>query len=196
MKLLRIATAVLFAGGLIGASASIASAEDVTPQIIIDCVEGYEAVYSDDGSSGNCVPIAVTFDEETTDGTCWTNADGVNACARGGVLGSTEDPVPASSCVDATDANGNDVTFSCPDAIAYNTLPQDSDGTAVDCSASDVPCEVVMPMVGDESLMYKNAAGMGGSSSNDSNTLAALGVLFGALGAFGIGLSNQKTAKK
>ena len=195
MKFLRIATAVLFAGGLIGASASIASAEDVTPQIIIDCVEGYEAVYSDDGSSGNCVPIATTFDA-SDDGTCWTNADGVNACARGGVLGSTEDPVPADSCYDATDADGNFIANVC-ELSAYNTLPADNNGAMNDCSTTDsTVCQDIMPTVSDETLMFKNAAGVGGSSSNDSNTLAALGVLFGALGAFGIGLSNQKTAKK
>jgi hypothetical protein len=182
---------------MIGASASMASAADETPQIVIDCVQGYEAVYSDDGSSGTCEPIAVTFDETTTDGTCWTNEDGVNACARGGVLGTTEDPVPASGCTTTTDADGNEATL-CMDQIAYTTLPADNtgDGTPVDCSSTDVPCDVVMPMDADETLMFKNAAGLGGSSSTDSNTLALLGVLVAALGALGIGLSNQKTLKK
>lgn len=192
MKLIRIATAVLFAGGLIGASASMANA---APLKTTSCMVGYETVETGDASVYDCVPIAVTFDQETTDGTCWTNEDGVNACARGGVLGSTEDPVPASDCVDTTDVDGN-VSTMCTDMIADNTLPADNDGTPVDCSTLDVPCDEVMPMVGDESLMYKNAVAMGGSTSNDSNTLAALGVLFGALGAFGIGISNQKTAKK
>ena len=193
MKLLRIATAVLFAGGLIGASASMASA--ATPFDLTDCAVGYEAVLAEDGVSGTCEAIPEPIDE-TTDGTCWTTPEGGDVCARGGVLGSTEDPVPASGCEESTDADGN-VREICLDYIAYNTLPQDNDGVINDCVTTDESvCYDMMPMVGDESLMYKNAAGMGGSSSNDSNTLAALGVLFGALGAFGIGISNQRTAKK
>lgn len=192
MKLIRIATAVLFAGGLIGASASMASAD--TPFELTDCAVGYEAVLAEDGVSGTCEAIPEPIDE-TTDGTCWTTPEGGDVCARGGVLGSTEDPVPA-VCVKDVEDVGTDSTM-CTDWSAYNTLPEDSDGVINDCVTTDESvCYDMMPMVGDESLMYKNAAGMGGSSSNDSNTLAALGVLFGALGAFGIGISNQRTAKK
>ena len=195
MKLQKLAIAVLFAAGMIGASASMASAADEKPQIAIDCVEGYEAVYSDDGSSGTCEPIATTF-EEPTDGSCWTTADGGNVCARGGGLGSTGDPVNPVGCSTAPDADGNPVT-ACPDIVAYNTMPQDNDGTMNDCSTTDESvCQDIMPTVGDESLMFKNYSAAGGSTGTDSNTLAALGVLVAALGALGIGLSNQKASKK
>jgi hypothetical protein len=197
MKLHKIVIAVLFAGGLVGASAAIASAADATPQIIVDCTDGYEAVYSDDGSSGNCVAIATTFDAPD-DGSCWTTADGGNVCARGGVntLGSTGDPVDPVGCTTAPDADGNPVT-DCPDIVAYSTPPQNNDGTMNGCSTTDGSvCQDIMPTVGDESLMFKNYSAAGGSTGTDSNTLAALGVLIAALGALGIGLSNQKASKK
>jgi hypothetical protein len=196
MKLQKLAIAVLFAGGLIGSSAAMASASDATPQISIDCVEGYKGVYSDDGSSGTCEPIATTF-EEPTDGSCWTTADGGNVCARGGVntLGSTEDPVDPVGCSTAPDADGNPVTI-CADAIPYSTPPLQNDGTGVDCSVDAASCEDIMPAVGDESLMFKNYSAAPLGTTSNSNTLAALGVLVAALGAFGIGLSNQKAAKK
>ena len=193
MKLLKLAIAILFAAGLVGASASIASAE--TDFGLLDCAGGYEAVLADDGVSGTCEPIPTTF-EEPTDGSCWTTADGGNVCARGGVLGSTEDPVDPVGCQTAPDADGNPVT-ACPDIVAYNTMPQDNDGTMNDCStANQSVCQDIMPTVGDESLMFKNYSTAGGSTGTDSNTLAALGVLIAALGAFGIGLSNQKATKK
>jgi len=205
MKLHKLAIAVLFAGGLVGASASMASAADEKPQISIDCVEGYEAVYSDDGSSGNCEPVAMIF-EEPTDGSCWTTEDGGNVCARGGVntLGVTENPVDSGGCTTAVDGEGAPVLdgdgtpiTACPDIMAYNTMPQDNDGTMNDCLTTDESvCQDIMPALGDESLMYKNYSLAGSADGSSSNTLAALGVLIAALGAFGIGLSNQRASKK
>lgn len=193
MKLHKLAISVLFVGGMIGASASMASAADEKPQILIDCIEGYEAVYSDDGASGTCEPVAVAYEElNTDDGTCWTNEDGVNACARGGVLGSTEDPVPASGCTTTTDADGNESTI-CMDQVAYNTLP--TDGQVDPCQETPEMCQMTVGAV-DDTLMYKNLQLGGSADGSSSNTLAALGVLFAALGAFGIGLSNQKNQAK
>jgi len=189
MKLHKLAIAVLFAGGMIGASASMASA---APLKTTSCMEGYEAVETDDASVYDCVPIAVTFDETTTDGTCWTNEDGVNACARGGVLGSTEEPVPASGCTTTTDADGNESTI-CMDQVAYNTLP--ADGEVDYCAETPEMCQMTVGAV-DDTLMYKNISLAGSADGSSSNTLAALGVLFAALGAFGIGLSNQKNQTK
>jgi len=196
MKLQKLAIAVLFAAGMIGASASMASAADEKPQLVIDCVDGYEAVYSDDGSSGTCEPIATTFDA-TDDGSCWTTADGGNVCARGGVntLGATEDPVDPVGCSTEQDVDGNPITV-CQDAIAYSTPPIQNDVPTVDCSVDPASCEGIMTTSGNESLMFKNNAAAPLGANSNSNTLAALGVLVAALGAFGIGLSNQKTANK
>jgi hypothetical protein len=188
MKLHKLAIALLFAGGMIGASASMASAE--TPFELTDCAVGYEAVLSDDGSSGTCEPVAVAYEElNTDDGTCWTTPEGGDVCARGGVLGSTEEPVPASGCYDATDADGNESTI-CIDAVAYNALP--TDGEVDPCQETPEMCEMTVGAP----LMYKNISLAGSADGSSSNTLAALGVLFAALGAFGIGLSNQKNQTK
>ena len=193
MKLHKLAIAVLFAGGMIGTSASMANAADETPQMIIDCVQGYEAVYSDDGSSGTCEPVAVAYEElNTDDGTCWTTPEGGDVCARGGVLGSTEEPVPASGCYDATDADGNFIGNVC-EISAYNALP--TDGEVDPCQETPEMCEMTVVAI-DDSLMYKNYSLAGSADGSSSNTLAALGVLFAALGAFGIGLSNQKNQTK
>ena len=191
MKLHKLAIAVLFAGGMIGASASMASAE--TPFELTDCAVGYEAVLSDDGVSGTCEPVAVAYEElNTDDGTCWTTPEGGDVCARGGVLGSFEDPVPASDCTTTTDADGNESTI-CMDQVAYNTLP--ADGEVDYCAETPEICEMTVVAI-DDSLMYKNYSLAGSADGSSSNTLAALGVLFAALGAFGIGLSNQKNQTK
>jgi len=191
MKLHKLAVALLFAGGMIGASASMASAE--TPFELTDCAVGYEAVLSDDGSSGTCEPVAVAYEElNTDDGTCWTTPEGGDVCARGGVPGSTEEPVPASGCYDATDADGNFIGNVC-EISAYNTLP--ADGEVDPCQETPEMCEMTVGAV-DDTLMYKNISLAGSADGSSSNTLAALGVLFAALGAFGIGLSNQKNQTK
>ena len=191
MKLHKLAIAVLFAGGMIGASASMASAE--TPFELTDCAVGYEAILSDDGVSGTCEPVAVAYEElNTDDGTCWTTPEGGDVCARGGVLGSTEEPVPASECYDATDADGNSIGNVC-EISAYNTLP--ADGEVDPCLETPEMCQMTVGAV-DDTLMYKNISLAGSADGSSSNTLAALGVLFAALGAFGIGLSNQKNQTK
>jgi hypothetical protein len=189
MKLHKLAIAVLFAGGMIGASASMASA---APLKTTSCAVGYEAVENGEDSMYDCVPIAETFDEGTTDGTCWTTPEGGDVCARGGAPGSTEEPVPTDLCYDATDADGNFIGNVC-EISAYNTLP--TDGEVDPCQETPEMCEMTVGAV-DDSLMYKNYSLAGSADGSSSNTLAALGVLFGALGAFGIGLSNQKSAKK
>ena len=50
----------------------------------------------------------------------------------------------------------------------------------------------------DETLMYQSGVTKSGATPNDqtaSSTLAAFGVLVGALGALGIAISRQKEAK-
>ncbi|MFZ4117459.1 MAG: hypothetical protein ACOYKO_03110, partial [Rhodoluna sp.] len=65
MKISKIAIAALFAAGFVTASASAGFAEDEPkPQIAIDCMEGYSAVYSEDGTSGSCEPVSDGFDED------------------------------------------------------------------------------------------------------------------------------------
>jgi hypothetical protein len=211
MKLNKLAIAVIFAGGMIGASASLASAE--TPFEATDCAVGYEAVLSEDGVSGTCQPVPALFDEVTTDGTCWTTEDGGNVCARGAVRDAVQEPVPlpASGSEDSTANDGTNIvsvpvepvpvdatcdssaTDTCQEAVLYDAVPQDTDVTNTDCG---VACESVVPMLGNEPPMFKNYSAASGNSSNDSNTLATLGILIAVLGAFGIGISKEKSLKK
>jgi hypothetical protein len=217
MKLNKLAIAVIFAGGMIGASASMASAE--TPFEATDCAVGYEAVLSEDGVSGTCQPVPALFEEVTTDGTCWTTEDGGNVCARGAVRDAVQEPVPLpGGCVASTANDGtimchdavayssvpvepvpvdatcdSSATDTCQEAVLYDAVPQDTDVTNTDCG---VACESVVPMLGNEPPMFKNYSAASGNSSNDSNTLATLGILIAVLGAFGIGISKEKSLKK
>jgi len=221
MKISKIAIAALFAAGFITASASAGFAEDEPkPQISIDCIEGYSAVYSEDGTSGSCEadaevyvgePTPIDSCWETEDGTnvcarggtvpgtangeeptpidsCWETEDGTNVCARGGTVPGTangEEPMPidAPDCMITTDADGN-VARSCEEFVLYDT-PADDGSLGGEDEGMGV----------DETLMFQSGVGKSGSDNSSSNALAAFGVLVGALGALGIGLSRQKDAK-
>jgi len=193
MKISKIAIAALFAAGLVTASASAGFAEDEPkPQISIDCIEGYSAVYSEDGSSGSCEADAVAYDGDPKPiDSCWETEDGINVCARGGgvpmpaTLDDTPVPIDATDCMLTVDADGNEVG-SCQDIVLYDNPVE---GGSVDGEDKGV--------VVDETLMYQSGVAMpaAGSDSNSSNMLAALGVLVAALGALGIGISRQKDAK-
>ena len=191
MKISKIAIAALFAAGLVTASASAGFAEDKVPQIL-DCAVGYSAVYSEDGTSGSCEADAVAYDGDLKPiDSCWETEDGINVCARGGgvpmpaTLDDTPVPIDATDCMLTIDADGNEVG-SCEDFVLYDTPVEDG---SVDGEDKGV--------VVDETLMYQSGVAMpaAGSDSNSSNMLAAFGVLVGALGALGIGISRQKDAK-
>jgi hypothetical protein len=191
MKISKIAIAALFAAGFVTASASAGFAEDKIPQIL-DCAVGYSAVYSEDGTSGSCEADAVAYDGDPKPiDSCWETEDGINVCARGGgvpmpaTLDDTPVPIDATDCMLTVDADGNEVG-SCQDIVLYDTPVE---GGSVDGEDKGV--------VVDETLMYQSGVAMpaAGSDSNSSNMLAALGVLVGALGALGIGISRQKDAK-
>ena len=96
-----------------------------------------------------------------------------------------ETPVPPETCSVSTDAEGNELT-ACYDAVPYDT-PTDEESLGGEDKG----------LVVDETLMYQSGVAMSGSGSDSSssNALAAFGVLVGALGALGIGISRQKDAK-
>jgi len=201
MKISKIAIAALFAAGFITASASAGFAEDEPkPQIAIDCMEGYSAVYSEDGSSGSCEADAVVYDGDPKPiDLCWETEDGINVCARGGgvpmpdTLDDTPVAVDATDCMVTVDADGNEVG-SC-EAVAYDTTA--GDGEELPPVDGEVDESLLRDGEVDETLMYQTGVAMAASGSSDgsSNMLAAFGVLVGALGAFGIGISRQREAK-
>jgi hypothetical protein len=198
MKISKIAIAALFAAGLVTASASAGFAEDEPkPQISIDCIEGYSAVYSEDGSSGSCEADAVAYTTEEGDvdvkpiDSCWETENGINVCARGGMVpmpASTDgEPIDPTDCMLSIDADGNEVG-SCEDIVLYDTPGEDGSlGGDVD--------ESVLKNDVDETLMFQSGVGTSGTDNSSSNALAAFGVLVAALGALGIGISRQKDAK-
>ena len=200
MKLQKIAVIGLFALSFAGVSAGAAQAIDAPDgsQIIIDCAGGYEAVYTSDGSSGTCEPIATTYsedisaysengaDEQQVDvNGCWTNVDATGnaesyVCSRSAVPTLTsEEPIdPAVGCGTVVDENpvGNTV---CAD-VMYSGGPVDDNG---------------VPIM-EKGIDLMSANGLAGPKAQDSsNILAALGVLIAAAAAFAIGLSKERSKK-
>lgn len=185
MKISKIAVVVLFAAGFLTTSASASMATS--------CAVGFEAV----GMS--CEPIEAV--EATVDGpieakpidSCWTNEDGSEVCARGipePMPVSLEDvPVDGGDCTVSTDADGNELT-ACYDAVPYEVTGEEGEVVGVDEAVDDGTV--------DETLMMQSGVAKSGATPNDqtaSNTLAAFGVLVGAVGALGIALSREKEAK-
>ena len=196
MKISKIAIAALFAAGLVTASASAGFAAD-KPEIAADCVEGYIAIYDETGFVSCDVDPEANITPVKPIDSCWETEDGVNVCARGAILPepatlSEDTPIEPADCMVSTDADGNEST-ACYDAVAYDSTAGDGD---VDPGVMPLDDEG-NPVTVDGTLMYQSGVAMpaAGSDNTASNTLAAFGVLVGALGAFGIGISRQKEAK-
>ena len=184
MKVSKIAIAVLFTAGFLTTSASASMATS--------CAEGYVAVEGEfPDPMYTCEAIEAY---EVVDGdvevkpidSCWTTEDGVEACARGAIEPmptSLEDtPVDDPGCGTIVDADGQEAVV-CQDSIPEVT-GQEGEG-------------ILEKGAVDETLMYQSgvATTAGGNDQTASNTLAAFGVLVGALGAFGIAISRERAAK-
>lgn len=195
MKISKIAVVALFAAGFLTTSASASMATS--------CAEGYIAVDTAEselsGISGTCEPIEAV--EATVDepidvkpiDSCWTNEDGSEVCARGlpapMPMNLEETPVDGGDCSVSTDADGNELT-ACYDAVPYEVTGEEGEVVGVDEAVDDATV--------DETLMMQSGIAKSGATPNDqtaSNTLAAFGVLVGAVGALGIALSREKEAK-
>ena len=185
----------LIAGLLVTAFSGLSAG----PSQALSCAVGYEAVgmtecvaiepveaiayTAEDGEAVD--PEISLYSEETPapdENGCWTqtDADGnsVDVCAKGvGITPINAEVDPSFGCGTVTDENGVDMEV-CADAV----LP------GAEMYQTGVP-----EMRNDVELT--SAGGSNGSDSS-SNTLAALGVLIAAAGAFGIGLSRQRAAKK
>jgi hypothetical protein len=184
MKISKIAIAVLFAAGFLTTSASSSMATS--------CAEGYVAVETGTEAMYTCEPIETP--EESVDvkpiDSCWETEDGSEVCARGLMepmpATAEETPVEGGDCAVSIDADGNELK-ACYDAVPYEVTGEEGEPESV--SAETV----------DESLMFQSGVTKSGATPNDqtaSSALAAFGVLVGALGALGIGISRQRAAKK
>ena len=184
MKISKIAILALFAAGFLTTAA--------TPSMATDCLNGNYVDLAQDGESiPDCESIEPT--EENVDvkpiDSCWTTEDGTDVCARGLMepmpANGEEVPVDGGDCSISTDPDGNELK-ACYDAVPYEVPVEEGEGVVVDEGTVD------------ETLMYQSGVTKSGATPNDqtaSSTLAAFGVLVGALGALGIALSRQKEAK-
>jgi hypothetical protein len=177
-----------FSGLSAGASQALSCAVGFEPKdgdSMTECVaiEPVEAVAytAEDGEAVDPEPTLYTEETPAPDENgCWTqtDADGnsVDVCAKGGLVPISLE-VDTTGCGVVTDENGVDMQV-CADGVL----------TGEEMYQTGVP-----EMRNDVELT--TAGGPAGSESS-SNTLAALGVLVAAAGAFGIGLSRQSAAKK
>ena len=179
-----------FSGLSAGASQALSCAVGFEPKdgdSMTECVaiEPVEAVAytAEDGEVVD--PEIALYSEETPaidENGCWTqtDADGnsVDVCAKG-MFSEEVDPGfdPSVGCGVITDENGIDMPVCADGVLTGEEMYQ----TGVPELRNDVE--------------LTSAGGPAGSESS-SNTLAALGVLVAAAGAFGIGLSRQRAAKK
>ena len=189
--------AAAFSGLSVGASQALSCAvgfepkdgESMTECVLIEPI----AITATDGEDID--PVATTYSEETppiADNGCWTNTDAdgneTNVCARSAVPG----PAGTDGCYSAVDENGV-----CPD-VMYSTLPAETDGglgTPGDVQLLDENGVPIMDKV--NPIMFSSSLASGQLPvDKTSNLLAALGVLVAAAGAFGIGLSKERAAKK
>ena len=181
-----------FSGLSAGASQALSCAAGFEPKdgdSMTECVaiEPVEAVaYSAiDGEAVDGQQIPTLYSEETPaidENGCWTqvDADGnsVDVCAKGTQMDLISLEIDTSGgCGVVTNENGIDLPV-CADGVP----------TGEEMYQTGVP-EVRNDVV------LTSAGGPVGSESS-SNTLAALGVLVAAAGAFGIGLSRERSAKK
>lgn len=186
MKISKFVVVALFAAGFITTSASASYATS--------CAVGYTAVENANWEDGmySCElesEIEILYTEPKPVDSCWETPEGGNVCARGAVAPepyTTGEEVPMESTSYCMPEEGEDACYDT--AVPYESTLEDGsvtrDGEQVETTV-------------DETLMYQSGVAMpaSGSEPSSSNMLAAVGVLVGALGALGIGISRQREAK-
>jgi len=191
MKLQKFLIAGLLVTAFSGLSAGASQA--------LSCAVGFEP--KDGDSMTECVAI------EPVEAVAYTAEDG-EAVDPEPTLYTEETPAPdENGCWTQTDADGNSVDVCAKDIVPIS-LEVDTTGCGVVTDENGVDTQVCADGVLTGEEMYQTgvpemrndvelttAGGPAGSESS-SNTLAALGVLVAAAGAFGIGLSRQRAAKK
>jgi len=192
MKLQKFLIAGLLVTAFSGLSAGASQA--------LSCAVGFEP--KDGHSMTECVAI------EPVEAIAYTATDG-EAVDPEPTLYTEETPaVGENGCWTQTDADGNSVDVCAKDIVPIS-LEVDTTGCGVVTDENGVDMEVCADGVPtDPAVMYQTgvpemrndveltSAGGSNGSDSSSNTLAALGVLIAAAGAFGIGLSRQRAAKK
>lgn len=193
MKISKIAFVTLFAAGFLTASASASMATS--------CAVGYVAVEGEfPDAMYTCEPIEAVdaavdnqVDVKPIE-SCWTNEDGSEVCTRGitePMPVSIEDlPIDSEVC-DPVASGLVDSEGNTPENCWYEVVPNEVSGEEGEGA-------IVDDGTVDETLMFQSGVSKSTAATNDqtaSNTLAAFGVLVGALGALGIAISRQKETK-
>jgi hypothetical protein len=193
MKFSKIAVAALFAAGFVTVPTTLVMADtrEQDDQMVVQCLNEYT-----EEEGYNCIDttpeegVAYTTGEGDVDvkpiDSCWQTEDGVDVCARGGMV-----PTPAT---------GEELPGVPVDTSECFVGSEGEDQGWMACSESTEEGEGVAyleDMPEDRSLIMQNGVAKSAAQPDQtaSNTLAAFGVLVAALGALGIGISRQKEAK-
>lgn len=194
MKLQKFLIAGLLVTAFSGLSAGASQA--------LSCAAGFEP--KDGDSMTECVAI------ETLEAIAYTAEDGEVVDPEITLYSEETPAIDENGCWTQTDADGNSVDV-CAKGIVSDEVhpgfdPSVGCGVITDENGIDMPVCADGVLTGEE--MYQTGVpemrndveltSAGGSSGSDSssNTLAALGVLVAAAGAFGIGISRQRAVKK
>ena len=177
MNLKRIAVLGLLLGALGFAGATTAQA---APFHELSCIKGYEPA---EGSMTECVPIQdATTPDDSVNG-CWVNEDGIDVCARSGVV---EDPMPTG--VDETPVPApmacTDVESDCVAKIYFDEPCTDPEACPEIMFSTSTP-------VSGEVKAYDAM-----TTTDNSGYLLTLGLITALLGAVAILLSRREFSKK
>jgi len=204
MKLQKFLIAGLLVTAFSGLSAGASQA--------LSCAVGFEP--KDGHSMTECVAIepveAVAYTTEEVEAVEFTAEDGEAVDPEISLYSEETPAIDENGCWTQTDADGNSVDV-CAKGVGITPINAEVDlsfgcGTVTDENGVDMQVCADSGLTGEE--MYQtgvpemrndveltSADGSNGSDSS-SNTLAALGVLIAAAGAFGIALSRQRATKK
>lgn len=181
MKIQKLAVLALVAAGMFFAGGSNAFAYDSKDAPQTDCVDGYYPTLDSEGMP-TCEPIELidpTDEVVISDGECWTNEDGVEACAR--TFTTEVEPQPIDSTCEVVKEDGTIETTACSDLIAYSGVPIQDGGDLV--------------LMESKSGMEKSFT-FASSGTQQDGTLAFLGMFFGLVGAAALALIKNPVAKK
>jgi hypothetical protein len=182
MKISKIVIAAMFAAGFLTVSA--------TPGMATSCAEGYKSITLENGMySCEAEELEVNVDDLKPIDSCWTTEDGLDVCARGGMVPSpatVEDTPIDSDCSVTTDDQGISSEV-CMKAVPLSGSTGEDDGVAY---LEDGPV--------DDTLMFQSGEAKTLATPADptvSNAVAIFAVVAGALWALVIVMNRRKEAK-
>jgi hypothetical protein len=196
MKISKVLIAAMFAAGFVSVPTTLVMADtrEQDDLMVVQCLNEYT-----EEEGYNCIDttpeegVAYTTGEGDVDvkpiDSCWTTEDGLDVCARGGMVptpATLEDTPVDSDCSVTTDDQGVSSEV-CLKAVPYSTTPEEDDSVAY---LEDGPV--------DDTLMFQSGEAKTLATPADptvSNAVAIFAVLAGALWALVIVMNRRKEAK-